>query len=1049
MNHIKKLVIVATAVIIIILSMQSVQANDVSSIYVYSQNWYNNSNWALAGESGRNLKTAGCLLFSYAHAIEWLTEIRRGDDLLRELITICNDPNGLRGHPQCSHGNRSDVYGLAYKNYIASQYGISSDYVVKSENSMEAYLNDGGVLILRGPTSEGGHLVTVVGFARSSNGTAFLHIIDAHPYSLRSAGVAYYDSSFSKWSSLYTQNGADYWLKCSDVVGNGNFSVWNGLRIQNRKAPTSLELDTTSTVLFLTDSTYQLNATIYPSDASNKINWSSSDTNVANVSSSGLVTLNGVGTTIITAESALDETVKAECFIEAKYNGTGSIQFTGIKYPYTYKSGGSFWWYEGSGTISSDVNLSSVTVRLYAPNGESQSARWSEINKKSITMQEMDSDPHYIPIKWINTQGNCYFEVTATDILGRTLSKGVIFQSASSGATSSNDSSGYVKSFTTDYNDPQYMDEVELKGTRYVRYKASYTWSESNQYAQNIGGHLATISSAEENEAIYSLVRKDNMYGAWIGAYRSGNEWKWVTDEPFTYTNWHTGDGEPNNQWGIENYVAMRITEGRWRDSAYNNDNWCYFIVEFEPQNVESILLSSSSVVYVDETFDVTATVLPTAARKKEVIFSTSDSTVVTIDSATGTATALAEGTCKIFATAQDESGIRGEYSVTVLPKPILPQSITIHPIVDSQNLCVGDTVVLSCTVYPFDTADKSVYFKTDNENVAYIEDYTNVLVCVSEGTCNIVAVSMADANVTDSSGIKVKISPYDSAVRKLMETPDYSLPDNLLVIEAEAFYGIPAVRVKLSENVSRIDDLAFGGSTTLEQIYIPRSTTSISNSAFIGVVTEKFAIVGHNDTEAQDYAERNQYTFISLDREPEISDWVLISAVPENAIIVNTKTQYAYREKSVASYSLWSDWGPWQNDAQTIVDSSLKQEETATKYRWWAAKCLSCGHNNPYHATNCKTCGNYLGNVDIAWISVFAFSDDKSGTQTLLGRSAGRYFDGEPYWDENTEVTAYRYRTRTLTFDWGDWSAWTDTPATASENREVLTRTMAQYIVN
>ena len=85
------------------------------------------------------------------------------------------------------------------------------------------------------------------------------------------------------------------------------------------------------------------------------------------------------------------------------------------------------------------------------------------------------------------------------------------------------------------------------------------TWTEASAAAQAAGGYLATSTSAEENSFLYSLV-SDSKYwelvggvctwGPWFGGYRVNDEWKWVTGEPWSYTNWALG--EPT---ATENYI--------------------------------------------------------------------------------------------------------------------------------------------------------------------------------------------------------------------------------------------------------------------------------------------------------------------------------------------------------------------------------------------------------------------------------------------------------------------------------------------------------------
>ncbi len=80
--------------------------------------------------------------------------------------------------------------------------------------------------------------------------------------------------------------------------------------------------------------TGQLQATVLPADATNKgVDWSSSNTAVATVSSAGLVTAKGVGNAVITAASKADPTKKATCAVEVK---SASVGVTGVALDQTF-----------------------------------------------------------------------------------------------------------------------------------------------------------------------------------------------------------------------------------------------------------------------------------------------------------------------------------------------------------------------------------------------------------------------------------------------------------------------------------------------------------------------------------------------------------------------------------------------------------------------------------------------------------------------------------------------------------------------------------------
>jgi hypothetical protein len=81
------------------------------------------------------------------------------------------------------------------------------------------------------------------------------------------------------------------------------------------------------------------------------------------------------------------------------------------------------------------------------------------------------------------------------------------------------------------------------------------SWSASEAEAENLGGTLAILRNAAENEWVSS---KFGAYGGvkrnlWIGLRRSapGGAFAWVTDEKPDYLNWHPG--QPDNGGGIEN----------------------------------------------------------------------------------------------------------------------------------------------------------------------------------------------------------------------------------------------------------------------------------------------------------------------------------------------------------------------------------------------------------------------------------------------------------------------------------------------------------------
>jgi thiol-disulfide isomerase/thioredoxin len=106
-------------------------------------------------------------------------------------------------------------------------------------------------------------------------------------------------------------------------------------------------------------------------------------------------------------------------------------------------------------------------------------------------------------------------------------------------------------------------------GHDYQRIDVPMTWQEAKEYCERHGGHLATATSAAENQFIYENFGRDHV--CWLGATDEENEgaWKWVTGEPWDYENWH--EGEPSNNdadGGVENYLILGNSQSVVVDGA-------------------------------------------------------------------------------------------------------------------------------------------------------------------------------------------------------------------------------------------------------------------------------------------------------------------------------------------------------------------------------------------------------------------------------------------------------------------------------------------------
>lgn len=122
------------------------------------------------------------------------------------------------------------------------------------------------------------------------------------------------------------------------------------------------------------------------------------------------------------------------------------------------------------------------------------------------------------------------------------------------------------------------------------------TYDEANSAAQStlregLFGHLATITSQEENDFIFQITLGTNPpspnYQFRLGGFYTSGDWIWISEEDFNYTNW--APGEPNNDlettitmWAPTNSDQDRLS--KWNDCPPSVPFWS--IVEWDTEGV-------------------------------------------------------------------------------------------------------------------------------------------------------------------------------------------------------------------------------------------------------------------------------------------------------------------------------------------------------------------------------------------------------------------------------------------------------------------------------
>ena len=178
---------------------------------------------------------------------------------------------------------------------------------------------------------------------------------------------------------------------------------------------------------------------------------------------------------------------------------------------------------------------------------------------------------------------------------------------------------------------------------------------------------------------------------------------------------------------------------------------------EPDPIPVIGVTLDKTELALIEgETAELVATVTPDDADNKNVIWSSSDESIATVDQ-NGKVIAIKEGTAIITVTTED-GGKTATCTVTVTakeepePDPIPVDDVTLN--VDSMELEEGETGQLIATVTPDDADNKKVTWSSSDESIATV-DQNGKVTAIKEGTA-IITVTTEDGGKTDTCTVTV-----------------------------------------------------------------------------------------------------------------------------------------------------------------------------------------------------------------------------------------------------------------------------------------------------
>lgn len=552
---------------------------------------------------------------------------------------------------------------------------------------------------------------------------------------------------------------------------------------------TGVTLNMTSLTLTIGE-TETLTATVSPANATDKsVTWSSGNTSVATVSSSGVVTARAVGNATITVTTN-DGGKKATCTVTVN-----PIHVTGVALNKT-----------GLTLIVGETETLTATVS--PADATDKSVTWSSSNTSVATVS---SSGVVTAIKagsatiTVNTNdggktATCSLTVNLAQVavdLG--LPSGLKWASCNIGATKPE---GYGDYYA--WGETETKENASLETYKWGSGSNLISFTKYNTQSQYGTVDNKAVLDPEDDVAYVKLGGKWRMptYTEWT-ELRTKCSWKETTQNG-VYGRKVTGpngnsiflpaagyqSGTNLNNVGSNGYYFSSSLDTddpylAWFVTFSSSVNRYFYIrgygfsvrpVYGDVVSVQSVSLNTTSISLTEgKTQTLTATVSPSNATNKYVLWSSSDTSVATVSSSGGV-TAIKAGSATITVETID-GGKTASCAVTVKPRV---SGVSLDN--SSISLTVGGTQTLTATVTPADALDKSVTWSSSNTSVATVssngvvtaKDVGNATITVTTndgGKTATCAVTVTPMSVTGVSLNKNSLTMYENDSETLIAT--------------------------------------------------------------------------------------------------------------------------------------------------------------------------------------------------------------------------------------------------------------------------------------
>lgn len=492
-----------------------------------------------------------------------------------------------------------------------------------------------------------------------------------------------------------------------------------------------------------------MSATILPTNALQTKTWTSSNPSIANVDENGIVTAEALGNATITATTTDGTELSASCEVNvvqpvtsislsqtsASMFQSDTITLIATVLPDNAYNKNLAWTSSKTSVATVDQNgkvtakkVGTATITATTTDGTDFSASCNvnvtgitdiEFNKASTNLQIGDSE-------------TLVATIIPSDVINKTLT-----WTSSNSSVATVDQNGKVTAkalgvatitaTTTDGSNLSASCEV------YVYNRATSISLSQSSLSMNVG----------QNASLTATISPDNTL-----AHQYPIQW--------TSSNTSVATVDATGKVDAKGNGTATITASTTDDS--NLSATCQVTVT---TLATSITLDRSQIIMYKGSFDaLTATILPETTSNKNVSWSSSNSSIVSVDNA-GNINAKATGIATIKATTTDGTNLSATCRVEVY-NPVT----NVYLNYSSLTMARGETKQITATVYPSNAYNKKLSWSSSNPSVAEV-DSTGLVTAINVGNTVISATTTDGSNITATCNVEVRVYANDVILNK------------------------------------------------------------------------------------------------------------------------------------------------------------------------------------------------------------------------------------------------------------------------------------------